>query len=34
MRKSEMATTEQAAAHIMPVFRHILVPTDFPGGRS
>jgi universal stress protein A len=28
MQESVMATTEQAAAH-MPVFRHILVPTDF-----
>jgi universal stress protein A len=29
MQESEMATTEQAVAHMMPVFRHILVPTDF-----
>ena len=29
MQESVMATTEKAAAHMMPVFRHILVPTDF-----
>ena len=29
MQGSETVTTEQAAAHMMPVFRRILVPTDF-----
>ena len=29
MQRSEIVTTEQAVAHMMPVFRRILVPTDF-----